>query len=73
MIIIMIMIIIIIIIIKFYIAHISIFEDAQGTCIIITLALAPATQQHTVHLKGEIPAGYPLWEHCSVVVRALDS
>ena len=39
--------------------HISICKDAQGTCIIITPALAPATSWRTVHLKEEILAGYP--------------
>ena len=32
-----------IIIIQVYMAHISTYKDAQGACIIITLALAPAT------------------------------
>ena len=40
-------------------AHISTYKDAQGACIIITMALAQATSWHTVHLKEEIPAGYP--------------
>ena len=32
-------------------AHISTYKDAQGTCIIITPALAPATKWRTVHFK----------------------
>ena len=39
-------------------ARISTYKEAQGACIIITTALAPATSWHTVHLKEEIPAGY---------------
>ena len=36
-----------------------VYKDAQGACIIITLALALATLWCTVHLKEETPAGYP--------------
>ena len=35
----------------FYMAHISTYKDAQGTRIIITPALAPATKWRTVHFK----------------------
>ena len=40
-------------------AHISIYKDAQGACIIITPALAPTTLWRTMHLKEYIPARYP--------------
>ena len=32
-------------------AHVSIYKDVQGACIIITPALAPATWWRAVHLK----------------------
>ena len=47
------------IIIHVYIAHYP-PKDAQGACIIITLAIAPETSFRTVHLKEEIPTGYPI-------------
>ena len=48
-----------------YMAHISTYVDAQGSCI-ITPALAPASQWHTVHLKEEIPVGYPFTVYANI-------
>ena len=42
-------------------AHISIYKDAQGACIIITPALAPATLWRTVHFEGVNSCRVPIY------------